>query len=235
MKRFYSAHISDDIALLEGKEKAHCTKVLRTQIGEQVEIVDGKGKLFIGQLMAFDKHEATVQIVEQVNVQQQPNLISIACCIPKNASRWEWFLEKATEIGICEIIPLVAKRSEKKVIKRDRQEQIILSAAKQSGQLYFPVLKDVQTLSALLTSDTIASDKFIAHCEKNKKVFFGDAYQKGKEALILIGPEGDFTTDEISAALSNNFQPVSLGESRLRVETAAVVAAGIANWKNVLA
>ena len=233
MKRFFSSSINFPTAILEGKEKEHCIKVLRTQLGEQVEIVDGQGSLFVGELGESDKHTAIIRHLSKVNQYTDCPLITIACCIPKNASRWEFFLEKATEIGVKKIIPLIAKRSEKSNIRHDRNEQILISALKQSGHLYLPELEAPQKLNDFIKSvkdPTVV--KFIAHCDEQHKEFLGHQYKKGEEALILIGPEGDFTPEEIKLALSHHFKPVSLGASRLRVETAGIVAAGMINWVN---
>lgn len=233
MKRFYSNNIQLPNALLEGKEKEHCIKVLRTQIGEELEIVDGKGNVFLGELKSSNKSTATITISNKLEVTALLPKVSIAICIPKSPSRWEWFLEKATEIGVHKIIPLIAKRSEKKHIRKDRNEQILLSAFKQSGHLFIPELHEPIAFSKMINNCSEWNQKFIAHCEEDEKFFLGDKYKKGENAIILIGPEGDFSPEEITLALENGFKPVSLGNSRLRVETAGVVASGIINWKNI--
>ena len=227
MKRFYSQNIQTTTALLEGKEKEHCTKVLRTQIGEAIEIVDGNGNLYLGELAIVNKQNATVvNLVKQDEIGAKPK-VSLAICIPKNPSRWEWFLEKATEIGIDEIYPLIAKRSEKKRIRYERNLQIIVSAFKQSGQLYLPKLKEPILFNKFMEQARITNQNFIAHCEPEDKTQLSEKYKKGEKALILIGPEGDFSKEEITLALSKGFEPISLGNSRLRVETAGIVATGI--------
>jgi 16S rRNA (uracil1498-N3)-methyltransferase len=233
VKRFFSSIIQANQAILQGSEKEHCVKVLRTQIGETIEVVDGKGSLFIGKLIASDKVSATIQIDEKIDNLTQLPLVSIAICIPKNPSRWEWFLEKATEIGVHQIIPIITKRSEKGNIRKERSEQIILSAFKQAGHIFLPILKEPMPLQKLLLSSENENKlKFIAHCVEEQKHFLADKYKKGENALILIGPEGDFSSEEINLAIKNGFWPVTLGNSRLRVETAGVVAVGIINWMN---
>jgi 16S rRNA (uracil1498-N3)-methyltransferase len=233
MKRFYSASVQNNIALLEGSEKEHCIKVLRTQIGETVEVVDGKGNVFEGQLSSSEKLTATLTIIKKLAIQAILPAISVGICIPKNPSRWEWFLEKSTEIGVNKIMPIISKRSEKPTIRKDRNEQIILAAFKQAGQLYLPQLAQPIAFEKFIqTSEFNFAKKFIAHCEENERTFLADKYKKGEEAIVLIGPEGDFTSEEIKLAVQKGFEPISLGNSRLRVETAGVVAVGMINWLN---
>ncbi len=236
MKRFYSNNITTSHAILEGKEKEHCVRVLRVKEGEEVEIVDGKGSVFVGELMQVNKKEAVVEIRKQTEHElENSNHLTIASCVPKNSSRWEWFLEKATEVGVERFMPLISSRSEKKNIRRERSEHIILSAFKQSGQLFLPKLEDPIAFNDLLDSDThLRAQKFVAHCGHEDKVHLANRYVKGNDAIILIGPEGDFTLEEISAAKEKGYFPVSLGDSRLRVETAGVVSAGIINWINAI-
>ena len=150
MKRFYSSNISQTLAILEGKEKDHCIKVLRTQLNEKVEIVDGKGNLFIGELLNAGKLTADISITNKVKEADEKPLLTIACCIPKNASRWETFLEKSTEIGVKRIIPLIAKRSEKSNVRKERNEQILVSAFKQSGHLFLPELQEPKKFKEVL-------------------------------------------------------------------------------------
>jgi len=225
MKQFYSSNIKGNNAVLEGKERDHCVRVLRTAIGDSVEVVDGLGNLYSGKLASTGKVIATIHFDESKQTFDRKVLPAIACAIPKNHTRWEWILEKAVEIGVNEIIPLIAHRSEKKHIRRERNEQIILSAFKQSGHYYLPKLKEPTKFKDLIVERSgIEGEHFIAYCGEVDKQFIGNLHESGKPSVVLIGPEGDFTAEEVSLATSAGFQVVSLGTSRLRVETAAIVA-----------
>lgn len=233
MKRFYATDISTDNVLLKDEEAQHCIKVLRCRLGESVEVMDGRGTLYSGIIADITKNTVEINQLQTVRkIETNLNKLSIAIAPTKNPARLEWFIEKATEIGIAQIYPILTERTEKTSIKLDRLQNIIISAAKQSGQLYFPSIYPLQTLPNLLNS---LNDKFenyfIAHCteEENK---LADRYPKNKTALVLIGPEGDFTPKEIQAALNKNYIPVSLGNSILRVETAGIVACTIAQMIN---
>ena len=149
----------------------------------------------------------------------------------KNIDRYEWFLEKATEIGMDTIIPLIGRYSERKEIKPDRLEKVMISAIKQSIKAYLPQLQPIQTFKALLKTPA-TGQRFIAHCYEGEKVLLRDAVVKGKDVLILIGPEGDFSEEEVQAAILAGFVPVSLGAARLRTETAALVACHTVNLIN---
>ena len=214
-----------------GGELHHCVKVLRTSIGETVEIVDGKGGVGIGQLESFDKRQAHIQLDNPLLKMPKAALPILAIAIPKNPSRWEYFLEKATEIGVSEIIPLICKRSDKSKIREERNHQIILSAFKQARQLYLPDLHSPTSILDVLSNEKYSDlETYIAHCEQDgqhQNPYLGVLHQRKSTSIILVGPEGDFTSDEIEAAKSKGYQAVSLGDSRLRVETAGIVACNI--------
>lgn len=238
MKRFYSSNIQSNFIFLENEEAQHCTKVLRGKVGDKIEVLNGNGILYLGQITSIQKHQVEIGIIQVLKQEDKnPNKLSIAICPTKNPARLEWFLEKATEIGIANIYPILSERTEKQSIKQERLQQIIISAAKQSGQLFFPSLHPVQKLAALFnsTSDSYRNQQFdnfyIAHCEDEKR-HLKDVYQKNETALLLIGPEGDFTTAEIAMAVNKNYIPVSLGNSILRVETAGVAACVIIQMIN---
>lgn len=229
MKRFYSNNIQNNFVYLNNEEAQHCTKVLRGKIGDKVEVLNGNGILYVGIISNIQKHEVQIEIIEIKKEQNEnQNKLSIAICPTKNPARIEWFLEKATEIGIVNIFPIISDRTEKESIKHERFQQIIISAAKQSGQLFFPTLHSIQSFNTLLDSNMQFKQFFIAHCdENNEKNRLKDAYKKNESALLLIGPEGDFSNKEITTAINKNYIPISLGNSILRVETAGVVACAI--------
>ena len=231
MKRFFSA----DTSSVHEEEAYHAFKVLRCKPGEQIEIITGKGQLYSAVIDTISKDKIELSDITLLKEQfSNPNKLSVAISPTKNPARFEWFLEKASEIGIDHIFPIITERTEKTTLKKERLENILLSAAKQSKQLFIPTLHPIQSLSNLLSNQHIGTSahRFIAHCENEQQAFFGKVYSKGTQALLLIGPEGDFSPGEITTAVNNNYQAVSLGSSTLRVETAGVVACTIVNSIN---
>lgn len=215
---------STDIVLDEASSK-HIVQVLRMQSGEQMQLTNGKGILFTAEITDNNRKKCSVKVITANNQQRSTNNISIAISPVKNNTRFEWFLEKATEIGVSEIIPLVCSRTEKTAFKFDRMKSILVSAMLQSQQCWLPVLHEPTKFNALISSST-HQQKFIAHCIDDAKRSLADLNNQSLSSkIILIGPEGDFTTEEIKLALNNHFSAVSLGETRLRTETAGVVAA----------
>ncbi len=227
---FFSENLSNPCTLNE-EQSRHCIKVLRAKVNQPIRVLNGKGTAAEGKISEIRKNEVIVAIDElQTPYKENPNKLSIAICIPKNPARLEWFLEKATEIGVSDIYPIISKRTEKNTIKKERLEQIIIAAGKQSGQYYFPALHPIQQLNTFLEYP-FTCQKLIAHCEDHKQ-HLKEVYQRNSEAILLIGPEGDFTREEIALAIQSNYSPVSLGVSILRVETAGVVACTIVNALN---
>ena len=215
---------STDVVLDEANSK-HVVQVLRMQNGEQLQLTNGKGDLFTAEITDNNRKKCTVKVIQTNNLQRSTNNISIAISPVKNNTRFEWFLEKATEIGVTEIIPLVCSRTEKTVFKFERMKSILISAMLQSQQCWLPVLHEPTKFNALITSAT-QQQKFIAHCTDDAKRDLTDLNNESLSSkIILIGPEGDFTEEEIKLALENHFSAVSLGETRLRTETAGIVAA----------
>ena len=211
---------------LNETESKHCVRVLRKKTGDIINITNGKGKLIQAEITdAHQKHCSFKVINEESTPQLAPDL-HIAIAPTKNIDRFEFFLEKVTEIGVSEITPLLCFHSERKNIKLERLEKIITSACKQSKNFHFPKLNDLTPIKELLNSNE--AQKLIAHCTETEKKHLKD-YKFNKPTLILIGPEGDYSEEEINWALENNFQPISLGESRLRTETAGIVACTIVN------
>lgn len=213
--------------ILDEDTSKHIVQVLRMQNGEQLQLTDGKGNLFTGVITDNNRKRCAVAILQTTNLQPQTRKISIAISLLKNTSRFEWFLEKATEIGVSEIIPLVCARTEKTAFKYDRMKSILVSAMLQSQQCWLPRLHEPAKFSELVPA-ALQQQKLIAHCEETgEKKQLSTLQPFSASTIILIGPEGDFTPEEIQLALGNNFSAVALGNTRLRTETAGVVAASL--------
>ena len=199
-------------------------RVLRLQAGDELEVVDGAGGYYFAVVTNPHPKHCEFQIKETITEYGKRDYrLHIAIAPTKNIERLEWFIEKCTEIGVDEITPLLCRFSERKIIKPERLEKIIVSAAKQSLKAYFPILNPMCSFRDFIQQTTV-SQKFIAHCYEQDKQLLKQVYQKSSDAVILIGPEGDFSPEEVQAAIQHQFQPVSLGSSRLRTETAGVVA-----------
>jgi 16S rRNA (uracil1498-N3)-methyltransferase len=208
---------------LSEETSKHCIQVLRMKSGEALELTNGKGGLYTASIAQEDKRHCTV-IIEKENLIPAPKKkISIAISLLKNASRFEWFLEKATEIGVTEIIPLICTRTEHSRFRFDRMQQILVAAMLQSQQSWLPVLHEPVKIASCI-ADATQTQKLIAHCEENQKTSLA-GIKTANNSLLLIGPEGDFTPQEITSALDKGFEPVSLGNTRLRTETAGIVGA----------
>ena len=204
----------------------HAVQVLRMKEGEQVQLANGKGIIAQAIIAVAHKKKAELEITS-VRV-EAPLLVknSIAISLVKNAARFEWFLEKATEIGISEIIPLICHRTERQLFKEERLKQILISAMLQSKQSWMPALRQpVKFADHIAAMQNFSGQKFIAHCEETSKQELTTQLDSTSNHSILIGPEGDFTNDEINLAISCGFLPAALGNTRLRTETAGMVAA----------
>jgi len=217
--------ITTDVILDEDTSK-HIVQVLRMKNGEQLQLTNGKGNLFTAEITDDNRKKCAVSIIQKTEIISPKSKITIAISLIKNTTRFEWFLEKATEIGVSEIIPLICERTEKTAFKFERMKSILVSAMLQSQQTWLPVLHEPVKFTSLLKQSK-QEQKFIAHCEdeNNKQPLTNKLINGLANKLIFIGPEGDFTTKEIELALQNNFIPVALGDTRLRTETAGVVAA----------
>ncbi len=232
MHLFYTPDISEETYTLDEIESKHCIKVLRLNINDNIELINGNGTFYEAKIIEANPKKCKVEITKTIKEFGKRNhYIHIAIAPTKNIDRFEWFLEKATEIGIDEITPILCEHSERKMIKPERLEKIIISAIKQSIKAYKPKLNDLTNYSDFVIQSS-DYEKYIAHCEENKKTLLKNSYCKGQNVIILIGPEGDFSPSEISLAKQNNFQEISLGESRLRTETAGVVACHTINLLN---
>jgi 16S rRNA (uracil1498-N3)-methyltransferase len=233
MHVFYTPDISGADYSLNEEESRHCMKVLRLVIGDVVHLIDGRGGLYEAEIVSESKRNVTLSVLHTTTAYQKRNhSLHIAVAPTKNIDRLEWFLEKATEIGIDQITPVICDRSERKIVKIDRLNKVITSAVKQSLQAYHPVLNEAVSFRDFITKHK-ADYQMIAHCiDGEPRNFISQVTEPGKSYLVLIGPEGDFTPDEIELALQNDFKPLTLGNTRLRTETAALAACFEVNYLN---
>ena len=212
--------------VLDEDTSRHVVQVLRMKEGERLNLTDGKGNLLTCEVNDAHKKHCRVNVQHSIFNTQHSRKITIAISLLKNINRFEWFLEKATEIGVSEIIPMICERTEKQKFRYDRMKGICISAMLQSQQYWLPDLHEPKQFNEIVIQHFNEQQKFIAHCEEsNKQSISQFPNSQIQTTLILIGPEGDFTKEEIESALKNNFIPVSLGETRLRSETAGIVAA----------
>ncbi|GAA4073312.1 16S rRNA (uracil(1498)-N(3))-methyltransferase [Flavobacterium cheonanense] len=225
MQLFYNPTISekDTSFVFDKEESKHIIKVLRKKESDILYVTNGLGFIFKTEIALASDSKCTVKILSFEKEEPSKVQLHLAVAPTKMNERYEWFLEKATEIGIQEITPIICEHSERKVVKNDRFQKIIESAMKQSLHYYIPKLNEPITYKEFIKKD-FKGQKFIAHCEETDKKSLKDALILNENITLLIGPEGDFSTKEIQLALENNYIPVSLGKTRLRTETAAVVA-----------
>ncbi len=234
MYLFYAPDLNTEDCFLNEEESKHCIKVLRLRKDDLIEIIDGKGSFYHAKIIAPDPKKTRFSILQtEIGFGKRNHHLHIAIAPTKNIERLEWFTEKATEIGIDEITPILCQRSERKTINHERLNKVITSAVKQSLKAYHPKLNQPASLSSLIEGQT-ESQKWIAHCAEGEKVSIKEALNPQKKYLILIGPEGDFSPQEINMALENGFQTITLGNSRLRTETAALEACFEVNFLNRL-
>ena len=210
--------------VLDEDTSRHVVQVLRMKEGEKLNLTDGKGHLITAEISDAHKKHSSVKILDSRLTSHISRKISIAISLLKNTSRFEWFLEKATEIGVSEIIPLICERTEKQKFRYERMKGICISAMLQSQKTWLPILQEPNQFNHLVIEPLDYQQKFIAHCEEANLKNDLSTFKPVNHSMILIGPEGDFTKQEIELALQNNFIAVSLGETRLRTETAGIVA-----------
>ena len=213
------------------EESRHIIRVLRKKVGDELSITNGKGSIFVGQISDPSLQACKVEITDREKIIEPMYSLHLAVAPTKNIERFEWFLEKATEIGIDEITPVICDHSERKVLKYHRLEKIIQSAMKQSLRPFLPKLNEAVKLKDFLEQDP-GGLKFIAHCQEGEKVDLKRRVAPDKDILVLIGPEGDFSEAEIDLAEEKGFWPVSLGDYRLRTETAAILACSTVRFIN---
>lgn len=231
MTLFYVPNLTSEHILPE-EESLHAVKVLRLKLGSPIIVVDGVGNYHKAHITNSHPKHCGFEITETTHEYGKlPYNLHIAIAPTKNMERLEWFVEKATEIGISEITPIICRYSERKVVKEDRLEKIIVSAAKQSVKAYFPKLNPTCSFDEFLKKHA-EGKRFIAHCYDQDKKLLKNEVENVKDVIIIIGPEGDFSIEEVENAVNQGFVPVSLGDSRLRTETAAVVACNTVSLMN---
>lgn len=223
MIQFFAPDIESTLTLPQS-DSQHCVRVLRMQPGDELDVIDGRGHRFRCVLAAAHSKHAAVEIIERIDMplcwSQQ---ITVAVAPTKHMDRMEWMVEKLTEIGVNRIIPLLCRRSERKEIKTERLEKIAISAMKQSLKSVLPEISPMTPVHDVIKSFT-DTQRFMAYCDPSiPRLNLSHEYQAGKDTVIMIGPEGDFAPEEIKAALTAGWKPVTLGENRLRTETAAIV------------
>jgi len=225
MQLFYNPDISNKTSQFSfsREESKHIIKVMRKSVGDILHITNGKGLLFTSEIIINDIKKCTVSIKTQTQQPQRNYNLHLAVAPTKMNDRYEWFLEKATEIGIDSITPIICENSERKFIKHERFERVLLSAMKQSLQCYLPKLNEAISFKEFISQE-FKGQLFIAHCEETDKKSLKKKLLPKHDVTILIGPEGDFSVKEIELAQQIKFIPVNLGETRLRTETAAIVA-----------
>ena len=235
MDFFFSNDIDNQIIILDNDESRHCIKVMRHKVGDLIKIVDGLGNLYSGNLVSFDRNSCTIKINDKTeNYKKRNQHIHIGISPIKNQDRLEWFIEKSVEIGIDEITLIDCDRTLRKKIKIDRLNKIAITAMKQSLKAYIPKINDVISVNDFIICNQNSS-KFICHLDNDDRrdvFYYKDDIKKYKNVSILIGPEGDFSASEIELAIDNNFLCVTLGNSRLRTETAGLVACHLFNLMN---
>ncbi|WP_290795529.1 RsmE family RNA methyltransferase [Flavihumibacter sp. UBA7668] len=221
---YLNQYQGEDRILLDEANSRHMVAVLRMQTGEGVQLTDGKGNLLQCRISEAHKKKAIVDLIKKEVLPPPVKKITIAISPVKNTTRFEWFLEKATEIGVSAIIPLIAQRTEKQQFRHDRMQQILISALMQSQQAWLPELIQPVRFADLIKQENY-SQKWIAHCLDTERKSLRTQIGAGNNQLLLIGPEGDFTPQEIELALQAGFEAVTLGDTRLRTETAGLVGA----------
>lgn len=232
MELFYSTQIENGLCTLTEEESRHCAKVLRHNVGDTINVIDGCGSLMECRIIECGKKVVCSVEKVQEGFGTHKYHLTMAVCPTKNIDRYEWFLEKATEMGMDEVVPVIGEHSERRIIKPERLEKILVSAAKQSLKGAIPVLRDAVSVKQFIKECAAAEGvKLIAYCGEQEKITLAQAVQKAVAAnpgtpriTVLIGPEGDFSPAEVEAAIGAGFSPLTLGDSRLRTETAAVAA-----------
>jgi len=229
---FYAPDIVLPVFQLSAEESKHIVKVLRMKNGDDILFTDGKGMLYHCRIAEANPKSSLVEVIKQEpGTDRRKFHLQLAVAPTKNISRFEWFLEKATEIGIDHITPFISEHSERKTLKTERLNRVITAAMKQSLKTFHPMLDDAVRFDELILKP-FEGQKFIAYIDKTVTLELSHAYQRGENALVLIGPEGDFSPAEVEAAKNSGFVPVKLGPSRLRTETAAVAACHTINLLN---
>ncbi len=232
MQLFFDPEFSPTNTVLNPEESKHCIRVLRHNKGDEITILNGNGTLFTAQIIDANPKACKLEILNQTIESERPFSLHMVVAPTKNIDRFEWFLEKATEIGIEQITPIICEHSERKIIKPERLEKVIIAATKQSLKSYKPILNPIISFKDFIAKDYSNMHQFIAHCYNSPKELLKNSYSTNTNVIILIGPEGDFSEEEVKRAIENGFAPVSLGKARLRTETAAIMACTTINLIN---
>ena len=234
MNLFYAKNITPPVFELPEEESKHIIRVLRKNIGDRLTVTNGSGNFYDCIIVNANPKKCTLEIVETSDDNYNRDYyLHIAIAPTKNISRFEWFLEKCTEIGIDEISPMITYNSERREVKIPRLEKVIISAMKQSLKATLPILNEAISFKNIINT-TFAGEKYIAWIDDTVDITLVNLYTKGKDALVLIGPEGDFSPEEVKLAVDKGFKPISLGKSRLRTETAGIVACNTISLVNML-
>ena len=236
MELFYAQHIfsKDETLTFNSEESRHLCKVLRKKIGDLIRVTDGKGLEWIGEIIEINTQKVVAKKSQFILHKNNRTSLHIAISPTKNNDRFEWFIEKATEIGVSEITPIICNHSERKVIKPERLNKILISGMKQSAQFFLPILHPTIFFEAFINQD-LPKTKLIAHCQKGNKLPLQEVRNLDNEVLIMIGPEGDFSKLEIENAQNQFFTEITLGSQRLRTETAGLVACSkVATLREIL-
>ena len=236
MQLFYAADFTAPEYMLSEEESRHAVKVLRLMEGDTLHITDGRGNLYRCEVASAHQKHCLVRVVEHFEeFEKLPYRLTMAVAPTKNIDRYEWFLEKATEIGVDRFVALESEHSERRVIKPEREMKVVTAAVKQSLKAYHPTLEDMTEFKRFVTSE-LSGRKFIAHCGEavKGKSYLASTLNAGEDAVVLIGPEGDFSPEEVRLAVENGFEEITLGTQRFRTETAAVMAVAMVAVVNTL-
>ncbi|WP_456438062.1 16S rRNA (uracil(1498)-N(3))-methyltransferase [Psychroserpens sp.] len=235
MQLFFNSELSvgNDQIQFSKEESKHIVKVLRKSVGDTLYITNGKGVLFTSEIISEDQKNCTANIISSEIKPKKSYNLNMAVAPTKMNDRYEWFLEKATEIGIDSITPIFCDNSERRIVKAERYQKILLSAMKQSLNCYLPKLNEAINFKDFIVQKHNGA-LFIAHCEETNRKSLKQELKVNQDVTILIGPEGDFSTKEIELAIQSNFVPVTLGSTRLRTETAAIIACHSVAFTNEL-
>ncbi len=229
---FFTKEIAqiNQLLTLDEDTSRHVSKVLRMRAGESLQLTDGNGNLLTAEITDAHKKHSNVKITGSLFTERPARKTTIAISLLKNANRFEWFLEKATELGIQEIVPLLCDRTERQHFRHERMQAVLISAMLQSRQCWLPELSEPVQLTTFIQNANESSQNFIAHLvDEEERKNLREEINFSSASIVLIGPEGDFTKEEVELALKHGFIPVSLGNTRLRTETAGVVAAVLLN------
>ena len=212
----------DELNIIDKEEAFHAIKVLRLKQGDRILITNGKGKMVLAMIQKLEKYQFYFEIEKELDIEPLPYNLHLAVAPTKNMDRDDFMVEKCTEMGLSQLTPIFCEQSERRIVKKDRLDRIVIAAVKQSLKATLPVINEPQTFEKFVYDNMNISNKYIALCSEIEKTAIIEIAKNTKDAIVVIGPEGDFSTNEIKMAINNGFQPISLGHSRLRTETAGI-------------